>query len=125
MAKHRKRPDTTKVVPTTSPKRRQRHGGTTPPEAPQRAAVPRSWRIRAFGHVWTEDDVRASHLALVAMIAGDSWTSMNPWAGPLQLMAWMTALLVEAESITIDEAQARIKVMPAADLVSSLELRED
>lgn len=122
MAKHRKHPATTKTVGTPPSGRRKRHGGGPAPQSP---AVPRSWRIRAFGHVWTEDDVRASHMALVAMIAGDSWSSMNPWAGPLQLMAWLTALLVESESITIDEAQARIKVMPAADLVSSLELRED
>ena len=96
----------------------------TSPERASRGSGPRPWAIEAFGHRWTDDGVSAAHLALVALIVGDEWADMTPWRGPLRLMAWLTALLVNEENLSLDVAQQKVSAMSAEELIGSLSERE-
>lgn len=78
------------------------------------------WTITWGERSWTDADVRAADLASIQLLIGGSWENCEPFAGPSQLMAMITALECRTSGRDLDAVMAEVRDSPAADLVAAI-----
>lgn len=75
-----------------------------------------TWGARS----WTDEDVTAGDLCSIQLLLGGSWENCDPWSGPAQLMAMITALECRTSGRDLDAVMAEVRDSPAADLLASI-----
>lgn len=81
------------------------------------------WEIVWGERSWTDDDVLGSDMADVQLLIGGDWTTLDPWGGPLQLMAWITTLECRTTGRDLQEVMQEIRESPADEIVAALRAR--
>lgn len=82
------------------------------------------WKITWGARTWTEDDLLAGDLVSVQILLGGSWTRMDPWSGPAELLAFITALECRTSGRDLDEVMREVRESPAVDVLTAIEERE-
>lgn len=86
------------------------------------------WQIEWDGQTFGEDDLTGAHASIVTLIQGsDSWANLDPFAGPVRLMAILTAFLTVAGGGEADvrAIQAALSDSPVASLLAALSMVSD
>lgn len=81
------------------------------------------WTITWGERKWLDDDVLAGDLVSVQLLLGGSWENCDPLAGPVQLMAMITALECRTTGRDLDEVMAEVRMSPAAELLAAVQTR--
>lgn len=81
------------------------------------------WTITWGTRSWTDDDALGADMAVVQMLIGGGWAELDPWAGPLQLMAWIAALEARTSGRDAEEVIAEVRDSPAEEVVGALAAR--
>lgn len=80
---------------------------------------PAGWTITWRDRSWSDADVVGGDMATVQLLIGDGWINQNPWTGPVQLMAWITALELR-HGRDLAEVQAELAGAPAEVLLAAI-----
>lgn len=79
-----------------------------------------TWR----GQSWTDDEVLAMDLVTVQHILGGGLENFDPWTGPAQVLAFVSALVSRDTGRDLDDVLAEIRHAPAEELVAAITPRE-
>lgn len=82
------------------------------------------WTITWGENRWTDDDLTGGDLVSVQLLLGGSWENLDPWAGPVQLMAMITALECRSTGRDLDEVMAEIRESSATLVLAAIHARE-
>lgn len=83
------------------------------------------WQLDYKGNTWTEDDLTGADLAAIQLLIGGGFEMIQPTAGPMQLMAMVTALYTRLGGGDTLETMAALREMPALELLSIVSERPD
>lgn len=81
------------------------------------------WTITWGARTWTDENLLAADLAAVQLLLGGSWENLDPWSGPVQLMAMIAALECRASDRNLDEVMQEIRESPATDVLDAIRER--
>lgn len=79
-----------------------------------------TWGARS----WSDEDVLAGDLVSIQLLLGGSWENCDPWAGPVQLMAFITALECRTTDRDLDEVMAEVRNSPAGEVLDAIRERK-
>lgn len=90
---------------------------------PVDAAPANRWRLTWGDKSWTEDDLTGAHLAVIVLIHGrDEWEVVSPLAGPVRLMAVLSAFIAIDEARAYPEVNAELSTATASALLAAVSM---